>query len=385
MDRLGKPSPFCSVSLLPGFFLCGLQWFQRIYFYDGIDIQNMRLLKNLSPAELNEFFIRLDEKPFRTKQLMKWLYQNRNDNFDEMINFSGVLRQKLAQEADISKPTIIAKQKSVDGSALKLALKLTENKQEVIECVALYDDKRRTACLSSQLGCKYGCAYCSTALMGFSRNLTQREILEQLIALEDHGDQKRISNIVFMGMGEPLDNLENVLRAIDIIQSEYGFAIGGRKITISTCGLVPKIKELADKETNLGLAISLNAPNNAIRNKLLPINKKYPIEELLKAAEYYFQKTGRRVTFEYVLIENVNDSMEHFRELISILSHFPCKLNLIGFNPKPDCSFSSPSPGKIQKILSFLQAAPFTVTLRKSLGTEISAACGQLYREIVLK
>lgn len=339
-------------------------------------------LKNLSLSELGEFFVQTGEKPFRSKQMIQWLFQHRVEAFDQIKNLSQELRKKLSQIADIAKLPVIAKQETADGSALKLAVQLSDCANEVVECVALFDGKRRTACLSSQLGCKYGCAYCSTALMGFHRNLTQREILEQLIALSDHLGERRISNIVFMGMGEPLDNLENVLRAIEIIQSDYGFEIGGRKITISTCGLVPKIKELADKESNLGLAISLNASNNTIRNQLVPINKKYPIQELMSAAQYYFQKTGRRVTFEYVLIENVNDSMEHMRELSSLLSPFPCKLNLIGFNPKPDCSFKSPSSQKIQKIISFLYSAPFTITLRKSLGTEISAACGQLYREI---
>ncbi len=338
-------------------------------------------LKALSQKGLEDFFTTIGEKPFRARQIMQWLYRHRVDRFDAMKNISAELRSKLDGMADISKLPVKACQKTKDDSAIKIALGLLDGPGEVIECVVLDDGDHRTACLSSQLGCKYGCAYCTTAMMGFHRNLSQLEIVEQLIALQD-ASSDRISNIVFMGMGEPLDNLETVLAAIDIFQSDYGFVIGGRKITISTCGLVPKIRDLADKETNLGLAISLNAPNDEIRSRLIPINRKYPIEQLLGAAKYYFEKSGRRVTFEYVLIEGVNSSDENLRELQDKLSGFPCKLNLIVFNAKPGSELRGPSPVRIRRILEMLGSSPFTVTLRKSLGTEISAACGQLYQEI---
>ena len=358
--------------------------------------QNKINLKNLSLKELSDFFVSVGEKPFRAKQIMQWLYCNRVEDFDEMRNISKLTKGKLEAVADISKLPVIAKQKSKDGSAVKLAIGLSkvelngrslgyENKSEAVECVMLSDGKRNTACLSSQVGCKYGCVYCSTALMGFHRNLNQVEIIEQLIALQDNSSGKRISNVVFMGMGEPLDNLGNVLRSVEIIQSNLGFSIGGRKITISTCGLVPKIYELADLKTNLGLAISLNASNNSLRDKLMPVNKKYPLEKLLDAAGYYFEKTGRRVTFEYVLIDGINDSMQNMKELRLLLSRFPCKLNFITFYPKPGSEFKSPSMTKIRMIVAFFETSPFTVTLRKPMGADISAACGQLYRELVKK
>lgn len=338
-------------------------------------------LKSLSAKGLEDFFLSLGERPFRARQVMMWLYRYQVDRFDEMKNISAVMRAKLEEVADISKLPVVAAQRARNGSATKIALGLSDDPGEVVECVVLDDGDHKTACLSSQLGCKFGCAYCTTGTMGFHRNLRQREIVEQLIALQD-ACTDRISNLVFMGMGEPLDNLEQVLLAIEIFQSHFGFLIGGRKITISTCGLVPKIRELADLETNLGLAISLNAPNNEIRSRLIPINRKYPIEQVLDSARHYFEKTGRRVTFEYVLIEGVNSSDDNLRELQSRLLHLPCKLNLIAFNAKPGSDFHSPSPARIHRIMDMLGESPFSVTLRKSLGAEISAACGQLYREI---
>ncbi len=338
-------------------------------------------LKGLSAKGLEEFFVSIGEKPFRARQVMMWLYRYQVDRFDEMKNISAAMRAKLAEVADIAKLPVVATQRAPNGCAAKIALGLSDDPGEVVECVVLDDGDHKTACLSSQLGCKYGCAYCTTGTMGFHRNLNQREIVEQLIALQD-ACADRISNIVFMGMGEPLDNLEQILLAIDIFQSHFGFLIGGRKITISTCGLVPKIRELADLETNLGLAISLNAPNNEIRSRLIPVNRKYPMEEVLDSAQYYFQKTGRRVTFEYVLIEGMNSSDENLRELQTRLSRFPCKLNLIAFNAKPGSDFRSPSSARIHRIMEMLGQSPFSVTLRKSLGTEIAAACGQLYREV---
>jgi 23S rRNA (adenine2503-C2)-methyltransferase len=344
-------------------------------------------LKDLSFDKLVEFCVSCGEKPFRAKQLMQWLYFYRVNEFSQMKNISRLLREKLSPNADISKLPVIARQESAEGGAMKLALGLSPDLTESVESVVMFDGKRRTACLSTQLGCKFGCAYCSTALMGFRRDLTQREILGQMIALQDAigEDTGRLTNVVFMGMGEPLDNLDTVLQAIEVLQSDFGFTIGGRKITISTCGIVPQIKALADKKTNIGLAVSLNAPNDEIRDRLVPVNKRYPIAELLKASQYYFEKTGRRVTFEYVLIDGVNCGMEQIHELRDLLTPYKCKLNLIAFNPRPGSSFASPSKTYIKKVIAFLEEGPFTVTLRKSLGSDISAACGQLYRELMEK
>lgn len=339
-------------------------------------------VKNLTPKQLEEFFVAMGEKPFRGRQVMQWLYNKRASSVEEMTNISAALRTKLDGAADLKKLPIVTKQESADGTAVKLALELPGGKREVVECVVLFDGKRNTACLSTQLGCKYGCVYCNTARMGFRRNLTQREILEQLIALQDHAGTRRITNVVFMGMGEPLDNLKAVLAAVEIIQSDHGFVVGGRKITISTCGLVPQIRELADVGLNLGLAVSLNAPNDEIRNRLVPINRKYPIAELLKASKYYCEKVGRRVTFEYVLIEGVTARDKHLEELKQVLGGFPCKLNLIGYNERPESEFKCPSGKRIREIVESLEQWKYTVTLRKSLGRDIAGACGQLYSEI---
>ncbi len=339
-------------------------------------------LKSLSKKELEEFFVSMGEKAFRATQLMQWLYKYRVDDFSKITNMSKVIREKLNKTADISKAPVLAKQISKNSDSIKIALGLNKEKTEMAECVALIDGKRVTACISSQIGCAYGCKFCSTATMGFVRNLRKDEIIEQLICLQDALGEKRITNVVFMGMGEPLSNMDNVLGAIETIQSNEGFMIGGRKITISTCGLAPQIRKLADLKKNYGLAISLNAPEDKLRSTLMPVNNQYSIKEVIEAAKYYFEKAGRRVTFEYILLDNINDSLVNLKKLKVLLNNFPCKLNLISFNTKKDSEFKTVDKSKSKQILEYMRNSKFTVTMRKSIGTDITAACGQLYIDL---
>jgi 23S rRNA (adenine2503-C2)-methyltransferase len=341
-------------------------------------------LKNLSIDELHAAVKTLGEPAFRARQIIKWVYQKRVAAFDEMTTMSKALRATLARQFTIKKLEPRKTVVSENGDAVKFTFRLCESSHSV-ECVLLYDGKRRTACLSSQLGCGLGCVFCATGHMGFIRNLTQEEILGQLIGINDYltaqGD-KLVTNIVFMGMGEALSNFDVVQRVLHLIMHEETFNIGGRRITVSTAGIIPSIERLMKSDLNVGLAISLNAFTDEERSRLMPINRTYPIASLVSAARTFYRETGRRVTFEYVLIAGKTDTPDAAETLQRLLGGFPCKINLIPVNPGGGAEGIHPPSGK--KLLWFadeLHRRGLSATVRKSRGRDISGACGQLAGE----
>jgi 23S rRNA (adenine2503-C2)-methyltransferase len=337
-------------------------------------------LKNLSLSALAKTITGLGEPAFRAKQVVKWLYQKRVDSFDAMANVSKESRKKLAEHFALEKLSVAAVLESADNDAVKFGFKLADS-EFLVESVLLIDGERRTACLSSQLGCGLGCVFCETGAIGFVRNLTQAEILGQLIAINDyqaaHKD-KLVTNIVFMGMGEALSNYENFLSSLEIINSEDAFTIGARRITVSTAGIVPSIRKLMEQDIPIGLAISLNAYNNAMRSRIMPINNKYPIEGLVEIAGEYLEKTGRPVTFEYVVIDGENDGKAAVSSLASLLGKITCKINVISLNPCRYKDKKGLSHNRIQAFVQDLFDSGLNATLRKSRGQDIQGACGQL-------
>ncbi len=337
-------------------------------------------LKNLKIHELQSEMVALGEKKFRAQQLKKWIYQKSVDTFDQMINMSKPFRERLDQVYTIKKMEIIQTLESKNGDAVKFGFRCIES-SHLVESVLLIDGDRRTACLSSQLGCGLACVFCQTGKMGFIRNLTQEEIIGQLIGINDYlglRSDKLVTNIVFMGMGEALSNYNNFRSSLDIIMDEELFNIGGRRITVSTAGVIPSIEKLMSEKLNIGLAISLNAFTNEQRDQLMPINKKYPIESLVAAARKYYNATGRRVTFEYVIIDGQTNTNEAIDAIKKYLGDFPCKINLIPVNPSKDKQLKSPSDENLDKFADELQRRGITATVRKSRGQDIWGACGQL-------
>ena len=343
-------------------------------------------LKNLALEEIPKVLVEHGEQRFRAQQIIKWVYQKRVSSFDQMNNIPKTARQKLGEIFTIDKLKPVIVRESSDCDAVKFGFRLIES-AHVVECVVLIDGKRRTACLSSQLGCGLGCAFCETGKLGFIRNLTPEEIVGQLIGINDylqeHGD-KTVTKIVFMGMGEALSNFENFRASLETIRNEDTFNIGGRRITVSTAGIVPSIERLMkEPDLNIGLAISLNAFTNEQRSELMPVNRKYPIEQLVAIARRYFEKTGRRVTFEYVVIDGKSNTHEAAVQLERYLGEFPCKINLIPVNPGAGQNFKSPSIETLEKFSDELHRRGLAATVRKSRGRDISGACGQLTAHIV--
>ncbi|MDR2728205.1 MAG: 23S rRNA (adenine(2503)-C(2))-methyltransferase RlmN [Chitinispirillales bacterium] len=337
-------------------------------------------LKNLSLPQIEEFVLSLGGKKFHGRQIYKWIYQRRLSSFDAMTDMSKAFRAQLEACAGIDKLEARCVLESKFGDAVKFGFKLCES-EHLAESVLLIDDNRRTACISSQLGCALGCAFCETGKLGFIRNLTQEEILGQIIGINDYlfskGD-KLITNIVFMGMGEVLSNFNNFLSSLSVIMDEGGFGIGARRITVSTAGVVPSIERLMKEDLTIGLAISLNAWNNELRNSYMPVNRKYPIEQLVEIAKRYYNKTGRRVTFEYVLINGVTDTPAAAAALHALLGGFPCKINLIPVNPAGNAEYNSPNERQVNSFFEELQRRGLTATVRRSRGQDICGACGQL-------
>jgi len=296
-------------------------------------------LLGLTRAELEQFFVEIGEKKFRSQQIMKWVHHFGVDNFDDMKNVGKALKEKLKAVAEIVAPKVTHFQESTDGTR-KWVVQL--DSKNSIETVFIPDGKRGTLCVSSQVGCALDCSFCSTGKQGFQRDLTVAEIIAQVwIAHRSFGTPenrgvRHITNVVMMGMGEPLLNFDNVVNAMQLMKDDLGYGIAKKRLTLSTSGVVPKMYELYDK-IDVALAVSLHAPNDALRDELVPVNKKYPLAELIKACRAYVDKFGdsRRVTIEYVLLEGVNDTFEHAYELIELLRPVPCKINLIPFNPFP--------------------------------------------------
>jgi 23S rRNA (adenine2503-C2)-methyltransferase len=339
-------------------------------------------LKSLVLSELQEQLRILGEPSYRADQVIDWLYKKRVDAIDKMTNLSRPLRKQLSETFALGKIEIVRVLGARDTTQ-KFLFRLTD--ENLIESVlipaspALYGGRadRRTICVSTQVGCAYGCKFCASGLEGFSRNLSANEIVDQLIAVERATGEK-IDNIVFMGMGEPLANLDNVLRAIRIINAEWGLGIGARHITISTSGLAPQIRKLAEEPLQIRLAISLHGATDEVRNRIMPINRRYNIETLLFACDYYNAHKKQRLTFEYILIADVNDSDEQARLLSGHARRLSAKVNLIPYNNVSGLTWARPSESRQEKFLSILRAHGNPATLRREKGHDIDAACGQL-------
>jgi 23S rRNA (adenine2503-C2)-methyltransferase len=336
-------------------------------------------LLDWSEPQLIDWLLERGWPKFRARQILTWIYQKRADSFDAMTDLPKGLRTQLTSAFEIFRSVTAAHQKSVDGTE-KLLLQLADGGR--IECVLLRDGPRRSICVSSQVGCAMGCVFCASGLDGVERNLSRGEILEQMLKLQRLLEpDDRLSHIVMMGMGEPLANLPRVLEALGVAKdSQYGLGISPRRITISTVGLPPAIDKLAESDSPYQLAISLHAPNDELRNRLVPVNKSIGIESIMQAADRYFQRTGRRLTFEYVLLGSLNDSVACAKELVSLLRGRTAMLNVIPYNPVPGLPYETPSPEAIHLFRKTLIDGGINVMFRQRKGDEIQAACGQLRR-----
>ena len=332
-------------------------------------------LKGMTLSELESFVKAVGIEPYRARQIFQWIYNKNVVSFEEMTNLSKPLRKKLAEKADIPGLKILRTNRSTQSGTIKFLFQLPDG--EAVESVYMPDGGRRTVCVSSQVGCALQCRFCQTGKMGLKRNLEVWEIVDQVLAIERQL-KVDITNLVMMGMGEPFHNYENVLRAAELFSHPEGLAIGQRKITISTSGLVPAIRRFTRENRRFKLAISLNATTDSMRSYLMPINKKYPLAELLSAVRDYSNTSRNRVTFEYVLISGKNDSREDARRLKKLLSGIRCKINLIPYNPTIP-QFRAPDEETLHNFIQELLDFPAPVTVRRSNGGDIDAACGQLY------
>ena len=341
----------------------------------------MKNIKDYNIDELKDELQNMGEKPFRAEQIFKWLFQDKVKSFDEMTNLSLELREKLKQNYTICNFNILQKQESKDGTIKYLFDVLDGN---AIETVLMSYHHGYSICVSSQIGCKMGCKFCASTGINFIRNLTSGEIVEQILAVEqDTG--VRVSNVVFMGIGEPFDNYDNVVNAIHIINNPKGLNIGARHISVSTSGLVPKIYRLADENIQCTLSISLHATNNEKRSSMMPVNNSYPIQELIKACKDYIKKTNRRISFEYALAKDNNDNLEDAKELVNLLKGMLCHVNLIPINKIENGEYSKSSNENIMKFRDYLNDHGIVATIRRELGSDIDAACGQLRRKSLNK
>jgi len=341
-------------------------------------------LLNLDRQAMQEFFVGIGEKPFRATQVLQWIHHYGVDDFESMTNVSKELRARLKEIACVAVPEVIADQLAEDGTR-KWLLRLPGGNG--IETVFIPEEDRGTLCVSSQVGCTLNCSFCSTGHQGFNRNLTTAEIISQVWLANralgrDPKGERIITNVVLMGMGEPLLNFDNVTAAIRIMLDDLAYGLSRRRVTLSTAGLVPIMDRLRD-ECPVSLAVSLHAPNDALRDQLVPLNKHYPIRELLDACRRYCADSPRsRVTFEYVMLAGINDSVEHARELVQVLRDVPAKVNLIPFNPFPQTSYQRSSGNAIDRFRDVLIEAGLTTITRRTRGDDIDAACGQLAGQV---
>lgn len=334
-------------------------------------------LKDLEYEELENLIIRLDEPKFRAKQIFKWLHSGA-ESFEDMTNISKKTREKLSEVSVVSNLKIKEKYISKIDGTVKYLFELEDG--NCIESVVMYYKHGITICISSQVGCRMGCKFCASTIGGLYRSLTPGEILNQVIfAQKDLGE--RISNIVMMGIGEPLDNFENVVKFLKNVNHEDGICIGYRHISLSTCGLADRIGKLSELNFPITLSISLHAPNNEIRSSIMPINKKYPIEVLIEACRKYINTTGRRISFEYALIAGVNDGKKEAKELAKLLKGMLCHINLIPVNKVEERNYRKGTAEAIRKFQQYLVDLGMNVTIRRELGSDISASCGQLRKK----
>lgn len=347
-------------------------------------------LMGLTLAQMEAFFEGIGEKKFRAQQVLKWIHHAGELDIAQMTNLGKVLREKLLGLAEVRPPEIVSQSDSSDGTR-KWAIRVEGG--GLVEAVLIPSGKRATLCVSSQVGCSLDCSFCSTGKQGFQRDLTASEIIGQVwLAIKSYdafqaGNGRIVTNVVMMGMGEPLLNFDNVVSAMDLMMEDMAYGLSKRRVTISTSGVVPALDKLA-KVSEVSLAVSLHAPNNELRSQLVPINRKYPIEVLLKSASNYIdaqRDKSRVVTIEYTLISGVNDQREHAQELAQLLRDFPCKINLIPFNTFAQSEYERPSGNAVQRFWQILIDAGFIVTVRSTRGDDIDAACGQLVGEVVDK
>ncbi|OAT35156.1 bifunctional tRNA (adenosine(37)-C2)-methyltransferase TrmG/ribosomal RNA large subunit methyltransferase RlmN [Proteus myxofaciens] len=344
-------------------------------------------LLDLNRKQMRELFVSMGEKPFRADQIMKWMYHYCYDDFDQMTDINKVLRAKLKEIAEIKAPEVSEEQRSTDGT-IKWAIKVGDQQ---VETVYIPEDDRATLCVSSQVGCALECKFCSTAQQGFNRNLKVSEIIGQVWraakiigSLKETG-RRPITNVVMMGMGEPLLNLNNVIPALEIMMDDFGFGLSKRRVTVSTSGVVPALDKLADA-VDVALAISLHAPTDDVRDEIVPINKKYNIEMFLEGVRRYISKSNAnqgRVTVEYVMLDHINDSTEQAHQLAECLKDTPCKINLIPWNPFPGAPYGRSSNSRIDRFSKVLMEYGFTTIVRKTRGDDIDAACGQLAGDVI--
>lgn len=343
-------------------------------------------LLGMPKAKLEAFFETLGEKRFRAQQVLQWIHQRGVDDFDQMTNMSRVLRERLKEIAEVRGPEVVYDETSKDGTR-KWVMRMDNGNS--VETVLIPDGERGTLCVSSQIGCSLDCTFCSTGKRGFNRNLTAAEIIGQVWVARrafmpfDPNDRP-ITNVVMMGMGEPLLNFDNVVAAMHLMMDDLGYGISKRRVTLSTSGVVPMIDELS-KHIDVSLALSLHAPNDALRNQLVPINKKYPLKMLLESCQRYMSNLGEKrvLTIEYTLLKDINDKVEHAVEMIELLKNIPCKINLIPFNPFPHSGYERPSNNAIRRFQDQLHHAGFNVTVRTTRGEDIDAACGQLVGQVL--
>ncbi|HHF5723975.1 bifunctional tRNA (adenosine(37)-C2)-methyltransferase TrmG/ribosomal RNA large subunit methyltransferase RlmN [Haemophilus influenzae] len=344
-------------------------------------------LMDLTRQQMREFFKELGEKPFRADQLVKWIYHFGEDNFDNMTNINKKLREKLKAVAEIKAPEVAVEQRSADGT-IKWAMQVGEQQ---VETVYIPEADRATLCVSSQVGCALACTFCSTAQQGFNRNLTVSEIIGQvwraskIIGNFGVTGVRPITNVVMMGMGEPLLNVANVVPAMEIMLDDFAYGLSKRRVTLSTSGVVPALDNLS-KMIDVALAISLHAPNDELRDEIVPINKKYNIKTLIDSVNRYLTVSNAnhgKVTIEYVMLDHVNDGVEHAHQLAEVLKNTPCKINLIPWNPFPEAPYAKSSNTRIDRFQKTLMEYDFTVIIRKTRGDDIDAACGQLAGDVI--
>ena len=344
-------------------------------------------LLGLSVSKLGDFFEQLGEKRFRATQMVKWIHQMGERDFDQMTNLSKSLREKLHESAEICLPEVVSCQDSSDGTR-KWLIKVEGG--SCIEMVYIPEKDRGTLCVSSQIGCALDCSFCATGKQGFNRDLSTAEIIGQLWIAAESFDQfgtkspRRVTNVVMMGMGEPLMNFDNVVDAMNLMMEDNAYGLSKRRVTLSTAGVVPALDQLAEV-TDVSLAISLHAPNDELRNELVPINRKYSVTEFVQSAKNYIEKmpdNRRKATVEYTLMDQVNDRSVHARELAILLQDLPCKINLIPFNPFPGSDYKRVTNTALNRFRDILQGEGYTVTVRTTRGDDIAAACGQLAGEV---
>lgn len=332
-------------------------------------------IKSMDLKELEEFMISIGEKKFRAKQIYEWLHVKLVRTYEEMTNLSKDLREKLKELTYLTDLVILDRLDSKAGETSKFLFQLSD--KCVLESVLMKYHHGNSVCISSQVGCKMGCKFCASTIGGFERNLTSSEMLDQIYQIQRITGE-RVSNVVVMGTGEPLDNYDNLLDFIHILTDENGLNISQRNITVSTCGLTERIKDLAREKLQITLAISLHAPNDTVRKELMPVARTYDYDSVLEACWYYYNNTGRRITFEYSMVEGVNDFEDHARELGKKIKGMNCHVNLIPVNPIKERNFKQSGAKNIQNFKNILENYGINVTIRREMGTDINAACGQL-------